>query len=236
MCESECRARSRGYPLPRRNRCPVRAPTGSALHLRRVLVSAHSASWRTRRARCPPPWCSHARAPSAGSWTRQLQACCPCPSRSIPHCRGRATHPVGASGRGSCGSGQLRIKQLCCNSGPCGFWWRRAGLARADRAECSLTREVLPGLLAIFSAPRVRTNSRVPGHSRPEVAACVPGVVKGSGHLGPQPAPSRPLEDTLSPSSLLRALSRVSYLKVLMVSQGLIPMGKVSGVTLGIFP
>lgn len=51
---------------------------------------AHSASWRTRRARCPPQWCGRARAPSAGSWTRPLRGCCRCPSRSIPRCRGCA--------------------------------------------------------------------------------------------------------------------------------------------------
>ncbi|XP_052608517.1 6-phosphogluconolactonase isoform X1 [Peromyscus californicus insignis] len=53
-----------------------------------VRSSPHSASWRTRTARCPPPWCSRAPAPSAGSWTRRPRGCCRCPSRSTPRCSG----------------------------------------------------------------------------------------------------------------------------------------------------
>lgn len=142
----ERRAISYGYPVPRPNRCQVRAPTGSARLLRRFLVShtAHPGGPGERAARRHGA-AAHGRpllVPGRGSCTAAV-----CALREAFHVIGAAPRTLWAlRAAETTGEDYLQIKQLCWNSGPCGFLVAKGGAGRQSRARTHT--QVRPGLLA----------------------------------------------------------------------------------------
>lgn len=175
MCEVDRRAISYGYPVPRPNRCLV-------------SHTAHPGG-PGRRAACRHGAAAHGRpllVPGRGSCTAAV-----CALREAFHVIGAAPRTLWAlRAAETTGEDYLQIKQLCWNSGPCGFLVAEGGAGLADRAERAHTHkcdlDFWPGSVctvpsqATFSAPRVR-------HQLTEALAVQSGCLcsshgEGSGH------------------------------------------------------